>query len=44
MPGDDGVSPLQESVKQDYEHISKHANHNLYFVTTTCQTTTCCCL
>lgn len=37
MPGDDGATPLQESMKQDYEHISKHANHNLYFGTTTCQ-------
>lgn len=39
MPQDDGVSPLQESMKQDYEHISRHANHNLYFLSTTCQNT-----
>lgn len=25
MPGDDGATPLQESMKQDYEHINKHA-------------------
>lgn len=24
MPGDDGATPLQESMKQDYQHISKH--------------------
>lgn len=35
MPGDDGATPLQESMKQDYEHISKHDKHILYFGTTT---------
>lgn len=23
MPGDDGATPLQESMKQDYKHIGK---------------------
>lgn len=30
MPRDAVATLLQESVKQDYKHISKHAGHNLY--------------
>ena len=30
MPRDDGATPLQESMKRDYKHISKHADRNLY--------------
>lgn len=40
MPGDDGATPLHESMKQDYGHINKHANCILYFRTTTCQNNT----
>lgn len=41
MPGDGGATPLQESMKQDYEHINKHASHNLFFRTATCQKNGC---
>lgn len=37
MPGDAGAAALQESMKQDQQHISAHANNNLYSRTTTCE-------
>lgn len=30
LPRDAVATLLQESVKQDYKHIGKHAGHNLY--------------
>lgn len=39
MPGDDGVSSLRESMKQDYRHIGTLARKNVRFFSgaTPCQ-------